>query len=79
MLYVIIAIILLAISVTGQLRLLNDIGKTFGGFFWALDTDDQIIVISTLPQTSSFVTYTSSLINSDFKHVQPGTSAIDAG
>ncbi|MFL5666423.1 MAG: hypothetical protein ACJ8BW_34510, partial [Ktedonobacteraceae bacterium] len=64
-LYFIVAIILLAISVTGQIRLINEIGKTFGGFFWALDTDEQVVIVSTLPQTSSFGAFTSSLTNSD--------------
>lgn len=64
-LYFIVAIVLLTISVTGQLRLINEIGKTFGGFFWALDTDEQVVIVSTLPQTSSFGAFTSSLTNSD--------------
>jgi hypothetical protein len=64
-LYFIVAIVLLAISVTGQLRLINEIGKTFGGFFWALDTDEQVVIVSTLPQTSSFGAFTSSLTTSD--------------
>jgi hypothetical protein len=64
-LYFIVAVVLLAISVTGQLRLINEIGKTFGGFFWALDTDEQVVVVSTLPQTSSFGAFTSSLTTSD--------------
>lgn len=64
-LYFIVAIVLLAISVTGLLRLTNEIGKTFGGFFWALDTDEQVVIVSTLPQTSSFGAFTSSLTNSD--------------
>lgn len=64
-LYLIVAIALLAISVTGQIRLLNEIGKTFGGFFWALDTDEQVVIVSTLPQTSSFGAFTTSLTNND--------------
>lgn len=52
--YGIIALALLAISITGQMRLLNDVGKTFGGFFWAIDTDGQVVAVSTAPQQQPF-------------------------
>jgi hypothetical protein len=34
----------------GNYRLLSQIGRTFGGFFWAIDTDKQIVIVSTPPQ-----------------------------
>ena len=37
-------------SVVGNYRLLSQVGHTFGGFFWAIDTDKQIVVVSTPPQ-----------------------------
>ncbi|HLI07109.1 MAG TPA: hypothetical protein VKV40_11130 [Ktedonobacteraceae bacterium] len=52
--YGIIALILIAIGVTGQIRLLNEVGKTFGGFFWAIDTDGRVVVVSTAPQQPPF-------------------------
>ncbi len=52
--YGIIALALVAISITGQMRLLNEVGKTFGGFFWAIDTDGRIVVVSTVPQQPAF-------------------------
>ena len=35
------------------MRILSDVGKTFGGFFWAIDTDGQVVIVSTLSQSSS--------------------------
>jgi len=49
-LYLVIALILLFLSVVGNYRLLSQVGRTFGGFFWAIDTDKQIVVVSTSPQ-----------------------------
>jgi len=49
-LYMVIALILLFLSVVGNYRLLSQVGRTFGGFFWAIDTDKQIVVVSTPPQ-----------------------------
>ena len=34
-------------------------------FFWGIDTDGQTVIVSTLPQSSSFVASTSSLTNTD--------------
>lgn len=36
-------------SGSGHLRLLKEINQTFGGFFWAIDTDGQVIVTSAPP------------------------------
>ena len=49
-LYLVIALLLLLLSVAGNYRLLSQVGHTFGGFFWAIDTDKQIVVVSTPPQ-----------------------------
>ncbi len=54
--YIVIAAALLLISATGHIRLLNEVGKTFGGFIWAVDTDGGIVVVSTpsqLPPTKA--------------------------
>ena len=48
--YLVIALLLLLLSVAGNYRLLSQVGHTFGGFFWAIDTDKQIVVVSTPPQ-----------------------------
>lgn len=51
LIYILVALILLGLSVVGHIRLLNEVGKTFGGFFWAIDnTDGQVVVVSTPPQ-----------------------------
>ena len=63
--YLLVALALLIISVIGHVRLLGEIGKTFGGFFWAIDTDDQVVIASTLPQTGQFGASASSLTNTD--------------
>ena len=49
-LYLVIALLLLLLSVAGNYRLLSQVGHTFGGFFWAIDTDKQVVVVSTPPQ-----------------------------
>ncbi|GAC1422064.1 MAG: hypothetical protein PVS3B3_31340 [Ktedonobacteraceae bacterium] len=48
--YIVIAVALLLLSATGHVRLLNEVGKTFGGFIWAVDTDGGIVVVSTPSQ-----------------------------
>src|ERR1700686_58993 len=65
LLYGVVALTLLILSVSGHMRLLGDVGKTFGGFFWAIDTDGQVVVVSTLPQSDSFGASTSSLTNAE--------------
>ncbi len=64
-LYLAVALTLLIISVIGHVRLLSEVGKTFGGFFWAIDTDKQVVIVSTLPQSASFAASASSLTNAD--------------
>ncbi|HEX7733816.1 MAG TPA: hypothetical protein VF458_03110 [Ktedonobacteraceae bacterium] len=52
---------MLAISFTGQMRLLHEVGATFGGFIWGIDSDGQVIVVSTLPGQPAFAGEPSSL------------------
>jgi len=88
MLYLVIALILLCLSAVGNVRLLNQVGQTFGGFFWAIDTDRQVVVVSTPPQLPPFAVSPGSLTSLDhivevngrpaselskvYQHVQPG-------
>ena len=65
-LYLAIALALLIIGGAGQLRLLAEIGHVFGGFFWAIDTDGQVVLVSTPPQLSAFGASLSSLTNRDY-------------
>ncbi len=48
--YIVIALALLLIGATGHIRLLGEVGKVFGGFIWAVDTDGQVVVVSTPAQ-----------------------------
>ena len=64
-LYAVIALVLLIISGTGQARLLSEVGHVFGGFFWAIDTDGQVVVVSTPPQLPPFGASASSLTSVD--------------
>lgn len=48
--YLVVALALLFISATGHIRLLGEVGKMFGGFIWAADTDGQVVVVSTPSQ-----------------------------
>jgi hypothetical protein len=41
--------VLLVLSGVGQVRLLRQVGQTFGGFFWAL-ADGEVVFVSTPPQ-----------------------------
>lgn len=49
LLYVGVALVLLVLSGVGQVRLLRQVGQTFGGFFWAL-ADGEVVFVSTPPQ-----------------------------
>jgi signal transduction histidine kinase len=68
-LYVGIAILLLLFSGAGHLRLLNEVGKVFGGFTWDIDSDnrdgtDKVVIISIPPQLPSFAISADSVSNS---------------
>jgi signal transduction histidine kinase len=52
--YLFVALALLILSGIGHARLLSQVGHTFGGFFWGIDTDRQVVVVSTLPDLAPF-------------------------
>lgn len=54
--YLVIALALLALSVTGHQRLLSERGDGFGGFFWAIDTDagGGVVVVSSAADQPPF-------------------------
>jgi signal transduction histidine kinase len=54
LLYLAIACILLVMSGAGHLRLLKEVNQTFGGFFWAIDTDGEVVIVSTPSQLPPF-------------------------
>lgn len=62
--YLLIGVLLLAIGGIGHIRLLNEVGKTFGGFYWAIDTDGQVVIVSTLPDLTNFDAHADTLISS---------------
>jgi anti-sigma regulatory factor (Ser/Thr protein kinase) len=64
-LYLLASLVLLAISLLGQFRLLNEVGHTFGGFIWGLDADGQVVVVSTLSGQPAFAGEPSSLGTSE--------------
>src|SRR5690348_4590727 len=74
-LYLAIACIVLLLSGAGHLRLLKEVNTTFGGFFWAIDTDGQIVITSTPPQLPPFEAATTPLMN-NFHIVAVNTIAI---
>ena len=61
--YIVAALCLLTLSALGHQRLLNEIGRTFGGFFWAVNTDagGNVVVTSIPPQLPSFEVKANSL------------------
>jgi len=65
LLYLVVAVALLILSGTGHARLLSQVGRTFGGFFWAIDTDKQVVVVSTSPELPSFAASPASLTSFD--------------
>ncbi len=65
-LYIAFALILLLISGAGHLHLLSEVGQTFGGFFWAIDTDGRVVVVSTPTQLPSFGNTASSFTGTDY-------------
>ncbi len=61
--YIVAALCLLTLSALGHQRLLNEIGRTFGGFFWAVNTDagGNVVVTSIPPQLPPFEVKANSL------------------
>ena len=65
--YILVALALLVLSGVGHLRLLSEVGKVFGGFFWAIDnTDGRIVVVSTPPQLPSVEVSADSLTRNSY-------------
>src|SRR5947209_7777766 len=67
--YLVVALALLALSTVGHIRLLSELGHTFGGFFWAIDTDGETVVVSpsqlmpvAVPISANSLTSTDSII-----------------
>lgn len=54
--YLLVSAALLAVSVLGQIRLLNEVGHTFGGFTWALDADRQVVFVSAMTSLATSAT-----------------------
>ncbi len=65
-LYLVVVLALVGLSLTGHTRLLNEVGKTFGGFFWAIDTDGKVVIVSTPVQLPPFAAHPNSLSSSDY-------------
>jgi signal transduction histidine kinase len=87
--YLFVALALLILSGTGYARLLSQVGRTFGGFFWGIDTDRQVVVVSTppglMPLPINLVSLTNqstitavngqgiSTLSDVYQHIEPGT------
>jgi signal transduction histidine kinase len=65
LLYLVVALILLILSGIGHARFLSQLGLTFGGFFWAIDTDREVVVVSTAPESPAFPVSPGSLTSLD--------------
>lgn len=63
--YLLVSVGLLAISMLGQIRLLREVGHTFGGFVWGLNTDGQVVLVSTLSGQPAFAGVPSSLVTNE--------------
>ncbi len=61
--YLVVAVIIVAISAVGHIRLLDEVGHTFGGFIWGVDTDGQVVVVSTPYQLPTSNATANSLTN----------------
>ncbi len=64
--YALLALFLLIISVTGNVRLLGEVGQTFGGFFWAIDTNGHVVIISSSDQSLTTDASASTLTSNDY-------------
>ncbi len=86
LLYVIVACILLLLSAIGHVRILSQVGQTFGGFFWGIDTDRQVDIVSVPPQLPPLEASPGSLTGIDHivsvkvnGRIYMGISAMSAG
>jgi signal transduction histidine kinase len=64
-LYLIVACFLLVLSAIGHARILSQNGETFGGFFWGIDTDGQVDIVSVPAQLPPLDASPASLTGSD--------------
>src|SRR5580700_4538402 len=82
-LYLIVALGLLFLSAVGNVRLFNEVGHIFGGFFWAIDTDGRTAVVSTLPQSAALNSATNSLTDASsiigVSVKDPGGNVVNSG
>ena len=67
--YLMVALALLALSAVGHMRLLSELGQPFGGFFWAIDTGGETVIVSpsqlmpiAVPISANSLTSTDSII-----------------
>ncbi len=86
--YLIVACFLLLLSAIGHARILSQTGETFGGFFWGIDTDGQVDIVSVPSQLPPLDASPGSLTGTDhlvgvngknisalsdvYAHTQPG-------
>ena len=63
--YLLISLAFLAISVLGQIRLLHEVGRTFGGFVWGLNTANEVVVVAALANQPAFAGGPSSLLTNE--------------
>jgi anti-sigma regulatory factor (Ser/Thr protein kinase) len=75
--YLLISATLLTIGMLGQFRLLNEVKHTFGGFIWELDTDRQVIIVSTIFGQPSFAGQRFSFSTSDILTRVNGQSPLE--
>jgi len=59
--YLLVSALLLAMGLLGQVRLLSEVGHTFGGFIWGRDADGQVVIAFALPGQPAFAGEPSSL------------------
>lgn len=86
--YLLVSAGLLALGMLGQLRLWHEVGRTFGGFLWGLDTNGQVLLIVPLAGQPAFAEEPFSLLRDEtitrvnnqspaalssvYQHVRPG-------
>ena len=63
--YVVVACFLLLLSAIGHVHILSQVGQTFGGFFWGIDTDRQVEIVSVPPQLPPLEASPGSLTGTD--------------
>jgi len=90
--YLLVSAGLLALGLLGQLRLWHEVGRTFGGFIWGLDTDGRVLLVVPLTGQPDFAGEPFSLLRDEtiirvnnqgpaaltsiYQHVRPGQMVI---